>query len=330
LIPPATRFREDVLALLQARSSDALPALLAARLAAALPGARSRVLRVHSASAARIKGTEDSQEFFVTDPARLEPPLAIGSDAALLDAITSRRALSLAAGAGSTRLIAALDALGEIRYLVDLSAEALDSHAEAALRDVIEVAQSYFERLVDAETDPLTRLSNRRVFKSRIDADLRRWIASGRAYYFAMLDIDHFKRVNDDFGHLYGDEILVHFANLMRRTFRAGDLPYRFGGEEFVLIYEAEAVSGGARALERFRAAVQDYDFPGVGTVTVSAGFTRIPDVATPAATLIDRVDRALYYAKEHGRNRICSFDELAAEGVLDARPAHSKDMTLF
>jgi len=163
-----------------------------------------------------------------------------------------------------------------------------------------------------------------------VDAGLRRWTSSGRPHFFAILDIDHFKRINDGFGHLYGDEILVLFANLMRRTFRAGDLLCRYGGEEFIVIFGVESGHGGESAMERFRAAMQACEFPGVGQVTVSAGFTRIAGASTPAAVLIDRADQALYYAKEHGRNRVCSWDALIAAGKLQPKAAVNRDVTLF
>ena len=146
-----------------------------------------------------------------------------------------------------------------------------------------------------------------------------------------MLDLDHFKRVNDDFGHLYGDEILVHFANLMRTTFRSADQLYRFGGEEFVVIFGVEPRErGGEATLERFRRAVEAHRFPGVGKVTVSIGFARVADALTPAPILIDRADEALYYAKEHGRNRVCGWEALVAAGEVKPKPPPKADVTLF
>jgi diguanylate cyclase (GGDEF)-like protein len=323
-------FAADILAMLQLRESEALPPWLAARVGAAGAGTRRRVLRVCPAGAARIKGLPDYEAYSIGDPTGKEAPTAIGLDAVLADAIRSRKPLTVVPGEVEMRLLFALKAVGEVRYVVELVGATSAFRAVEPLEAFATIASKYFERLVDAETDPLTRLSNRRAFRSDVASGLRQWSGSGRPHYFAMLDIDHFKRVNDDFGHLYGDEILVHFANLMRRTFRAGDRTYRFGGEEFVLIYGADPGAGGEKALERFRTAVETYRFPGVGRVTVSIGFTRIADNSTPEAMLIDRADQAVYYAKEHGRNRVCSWDELVEKGELESKTPANTDVTLF
>ena len=315
------------------RGSDALASWLAQRLARQNPKARCRVLRVFPAKAARIKSLPDFEAFAVADPSTREQPAAIGMDATLVAAIRSHRTLTIASGEGGRRTMVALAAAGEVRYLIDLF-EVIEGdiarEESPAAGPLAAIAAKYFERLVDAECDPLTRLSNRRVFQSHIDAGLRHWTTAGSGFYFALMDIDHFKRVNDNYGHLYGDEILVHFANLMRRTFRAGDHLYRFGGEEFVLVYGVDPGHGGERVLERFRAAVEAYEFPGVGRVTVSIGFTRIADAATPPASLIDRADQAVYYAKAHGRNRVCHWEALVAAGSLPPRASDNKDVTLF
>ena len=320
----------DIGAMLDVGASDALPAWLSERLGSRYPLARRRILRVFPGKAARLKGS-GMEAFAVMDPTLHEPPVPTGVDKPLVEVIRSRAALTVVAmPGGGSRLLVALDAYGEVRYLIEMSGVISFPGTEAAaLSEFVTIVSKYFERLVEGETDPLTRLSNRRVFHSHVDAGLRRWTDSGRPHFFAILDIDHFKRINDGFGHLYGDEILVLFANLMRKTFRAGDLLYRFGGEEFVVIYGIDKARSGEEALERFRKAVEAHEVPGIGQVTVSAGFTRIADISTPAAILIDRADQAVYYAKAHGRNRVCSWDALAAKGEIEGR-IPGRDLTLF
>jgi len=317
-----------ILEMLQLRSSDALPGWLAAKLAALYPPARSRVLRVCPGAAARHRSQPRYAVFSMEESLMHDAPHLVAIDALLVEAIREARPWCLVRSARSTRLLVTLAVAGEVRFVVELSGafQAGDGTRIAAFASI---ASRYFERLIDAETDPLTRLFNRRAFQGQLDASLRRWVVGTRHWHFAVLDIDHFKRINDGFGHLYGDEILVRFAQLLRECFRASDMLYRFGGEEFVVLYGVGREEESDLPLERFRRAIEAYAFPGVGTVTVSAGHTRIPDATTPASTLIDRADRALYYAKSHGRNRVCSWDRLVAEGEI-AVSATPRDVTLF
>jgi diguanylate cyclase (GGDEF)-like protein len=326
---PAQRCSDDIAEMLGVKESDELPSWLAGRLGLMFPRTRQRVLRVYPPRAARSKSYAQYAVFSMADPARHEPPILIAIDAMVVEAIRSRRPISLATGESGDRLLISLASAGEVRYLIDIVGQ-VEAEEATDLCTFTSIASRYYERLVDAETDPLTRLCNRRVFHSHVDSGLRRWIASGRSYYLAVLDIDRFKRINDDFGHLYGDEILVHFANLLRRSFRAGDLLYRFGGEEFVLIYGVDKDKGGEQTLERFRATVEGYAFPGVGRVTVSIGFARITDASTPSVTFIDRADQAVYYAKAKGRNRVFSWEALEAAGELATKVAPNKEVTLF
>jgi diguanylate cyclase (GGDEF)-like protein len=319
----------EIESMLDVRSSDALASWLAERLGLRFPRSERRILRVFPGKAARVKGSAGSEPYSVLDQSMRDPPVFVGLDVPLVDAIRARAALSISNSPRGTRLLASLAFGEEVRYLVELTGD-VPAGAAAALSDFVSIVNRYFERLCDAESDPLTRLWNRRVFQNHVETGLKRWIDSGRAHFFAVLDIDHFKRINDGFGHLYGDEILVLFANLMRKTFRAGDLLYRFGGEEFVVVYGVESGRSGAEALERFRAAVEGFEFPGVGRVTVSSGFTRIADASTPVASLIDRADQALYYSKSHGRNRVSSWDALVAANELKLPVAPNKDVTLF
>jgi diguanylate cyclase (GGDEF)-like protein len=316
----------EFLAMLDVETSDALPGWLAETLRARQKGATGRVLRVHPARAARIKSAASAMEAFAVAGGVEDQPVPLGDDPVLVEAVRARKPCAVRADVGA-RLLVPLVAGGAVRHLVDV--RGLDDVRPDD--PLLLLAGKYYERLVEGETDPLTRLANRRLFQQQVDEGVKRWACTGRAYYFAMLDLDRFKRINDDFGHLYGDEILVHFANLMRATFRSGDQLYRFGGEEFVVIFGVEPPErGGEATLERFRRAVEEYDFPGVGKVTVSIGFTRVAEANTPAAMLIDRADEALYFAKEHGRNRVCGWEALVEAGEIAPKAAPKGEVTLF
>ncbi|HKK15693.1 MAG TPA: GGDEF domain-containing protein [Gammaproteobacteria bacterium] len=164
------------------------------------------------------------------------------------------------------------------------------------------------------ERDALTHLSNRQTLALTLNDIIvfyrNRKIREDLKYsWVAILDIDHFKHINDQFGHLYGDEVLLHFSYLMERIFRHTDFLFRYGGEEFVVIINNCDEKGATLSLERFRESVRIYDFPS-GKITVSIGCTMI-DTIVPPSLLLERADRALYHAKNNGRNQVVLFNEL-------------------
>lgn len=165
------------------------------------------------------------------------------------------------------------------------------------------------------ERDVLTTLPNRQSLDARLMQVCQHYCDKpvadkihDKSSWLAILDIDHFKRVNDDFGHLYGDEVLLIFSQLMGKKFRYNDFLFRFGGEEFVVVLNLATQETALSAFNRFREAVANYHFPTVGKVTVSIGVTHIDNAAMPSA-LLDRADKSLYYAKEHGRNQVVLFE---------------------
>ncbi len=199
------------------------------------------------------------------------------------------------------------------------------------LDGIVAIFRNYIDLLDDVERDTLTRLKNRKTFDENInrvilhsatlasgrEADDRRRFPGPHDYHWlGMLDIDHFKRVNDEFGHVFGDEVLLLFAGLMRRAFRAGDLLFRYGGEEFVVVLEPTTYDDARLVFERFRQAVESHDFPQVGRVTCSIGFIRILPGDISAA-VIGHADQALYFAKRNGRNRVCSYELLVQQGSI-------------
>jgi diguanylate cyclase (GGDEF)-like protein len=123
--------------------------------------------------------------------------------------------------------------------------------------------------------------------------------------------------VNDTFGHIYGDEVLLLLSQLMKNTFRPSDLLFRFGGEEFVVIVQTENQKISADIFERFRIAVEKYNFPQVGQITISTGATRLMAEHAIASEIVGRADQALYLAKENGRNKLFLYEDLIKNGHL-------------
>ena len=190
-----------------------------------------------------------------------------------------------------------------------------------------------FQNLLDySERDSLTGLLNRKTFddaftkllktsaqeqSQNVSADEERRHCDGeKQQWLAVLDIDHFKRVNDQFGHLYGDEVLILVANLMRSSFRPSDKLFRFGGEEFVILLRSTTKEEADLVFNRFRENIANNPFPQVGKVTISIGFSHI-NPFEPAVGIMGRADQALYYAKSNGRNQVCHYEDLVNTGLL-------------
>ena len=152
----------------------------------------------------------------------------------------------------------------------------------------------------------LTKLHNRQTFVTTLEQVLnfyREMAPSGKGSFMAILDIDHFKQVNDKFGHMQGDEVLIHFANLMRKSSRHADFLFRYDGEEFVVIINQADQTAALALLDSFRLSVKPFSFPS-GHITVSIGVTEV-NPNTPIPTMIEIADEALYLAKHNGRDRI-------------------------
>jgi diguanylate cyclase (GGDEF)-like protein len=206
-----------------------------------------------------------------------------------------------------------------------------------------------FSNLLDyGERDSLTELLNRKTFdgsflKATVEQEPSRPLSRGvpygdaerrdakptGSYWLAMIDIDHFKRVNDNYGHLIGDEVLLLLARLMRSHFRFHDQLYRFGGEEFVVLMRCHGESAAFNVLERLRELTQQHLFPQVGTITISIGFTEIKTGDSPSGAF-ERADKAVYYSKEHGRNQVCSYAGLVIKGEMTDLAANIGDVELF
>lgn len=172
-------------------------------------------------------------------------------------------------------------------------------------------AQGYREHLEEqrqkALVDPLTGLPNRAAWSERLEHEVMQWQQHGNSLLLAMLDLDHFKRINDNYGHLAGDKVLKIIATVLRKRLRGSDFIARFGGEEFVLLMPDTSLPVGAKLLETLRAAIEACPFHFKGervTISVSIGVSAFK-VGEHSDLVLKRADQALYRAKNAGRNRI-------------------------
>lgn len=166
-------------------------------------------------------------------------------------------------------------------------------------------AQLYSQMQRQALTDALTSCLNRRSFEMQLEHDLQLAIRGRQPVSLVMIDMDHFKRVNDTFGHNAGDDVLRSLAGMLRKELRAMDTAARYGGEEFAVILPQVGVKDAEMIAERLRAIVEKMQVPGVGHVTASFGIASFPLHATSREQLVTTADRALYAAKHAGRNRV-------------------------
>lgn len=159
--------------------------------------------------------------------------------------------------------------------------------------------------------DSLTQLYKREFFFSELHREFDRAKRHDRPLSVCLMDIDYFKRVNDEYGHLCGDEVLKQFADLIRQSLREGDICGRYGGEEFAIVLPETDAHGAWMAAERIRTAIESNQFSITGgrkkRITVSLGVASMLDRYSDKMQLLDAADRALYEAKEQGRNRTVS-----------------------
>jgi diguanylate cyclase (GGDEF)-like protein len=167
--------------------------------------------------------------------------------------------------------------------------------------------------------DDLTQLNNRRDLFIRLKQEIARSKRTRVQFSILMIDVDHFKAVNDNFGHLRGDRVLTEIAQILKENCREMDVPCRYGGDEFVVIMPETDRWAAEKAAQRVLQKLSSHLFPGYEHqpdlhLTVSIGAATFPtDISTPTS-LLERADQALYLAKNTGRNRICKDEEIAEE----------------
>lgn len=169
--------------------------------------------------------------------------------------------------------------------------------------------KSYLDSCEEAAfTDHLTGLANRRRFERQLDREVARTLRYSHAFSLLMLDIDHFKLVNDTYGHEAGDHVLTKLGRILQEGTRGIDLAARIGGEEFGIILTETELNQAVEVADRLRLAIKGMDVPNVGPITASFGIAECPSGATTTRELVVKADAALYKAKREGRDRVAGM----------------------
>jgi diguanylate cyclase (GGDEF)-like protein len=255
-----------------------------------------------------------------------------------------KASIQIAVDDGMLSVMTVMESRSTTTYLVINSANALRSNDRHMIDGMLQIYRNFCQLLQESQTDSLTGLANRKTFdecfsrvyelqpfgteECTVAVDLRHPAAQA-SYWLAMIDIDHFKSVNDRFGHLYGDEVLILLAHLLKNALRNDDLVFRFGGEEFVLMIRCQGREEATGLLERLRHSVESQDIPQVGQVTISLGATEMVR-NTFAGTLLDYADKALYYSKQNGRNRLTFFEDMVGQGLAVREAAPDENLDFF
>ncbi len=178
--------------------------------------------------------------------------------------------------------------------------------------------------------DPLTGLYNRRYLEEMLDREIRRAVRAEQALGLLMLDLDHFKKFNDTYGHDAGDTVLRESGTFLAKSIRAEDVVCRFGGEEFVIILPTANLGAACARAERIRSKLREltvlHQGQSLGMVTVSVGVSALPEHGTSPKELLEAADAALYRAKREGRDRVAAAEaRLTADAKLSATGASAR-----
>lgn len=216
--------------------------------------------------------------------------------------------------------------------------EALNEHQQFMLRSFARIYENFFNIVLDSETDSLTGLLNKKAFYSQVATAMEQdpgtvQLADNRHsepgyFWLVIFDVDKFKKINDTFGHLYGDEILLLVANTMAEIFDESDLLFRFGGDEFVVLMSPRTKAEARAVLQAFQQAIAGIKNDKLWQVTCSMGGVNASGAENPSDLLV-QADRALYYVKEHGRAQVAFYCDLLEQGEL-ANAHFDDDIELF
>ena len=202
---------------------------------------------------------------------------------------------------------------------VEQSSSELTQQLEKAKQEGNELRQKLEEAEREATRDVLTGLYNRKYFNKAIQALQDRYREEAAPFSVIMMDIDHFKKINDTFGHKVGDSVLEFIGQTMTGSVKGRDVPARYGGEEFIVLLPATPSEGACKLAESLREQISSKTLKitktqtTIGVVTVSCGVAEVREDDT-VDSIVDRADKALYLAKRSGRNKVMSEKDLPAD----------------
>ncbi|ATC95704.1 GGDEF domain-containing protein [Pseudoalteromonas tunicata] len=210
----------------------------------------------------------------------------------------------------------------------------LHSEQQVLLNSYCRIYENYLTILNENERDKLTSLLNRQTFDRKIKLLMENQIndhfkvrteKTNRKHHddstswLAMVDIDHFKKINDTYGHICGDEVLLLLAQRMSAFFRASDLVFRFGGEEFVIVFEPTTQELINKRLAAFMEQIRSTHFPFIKQLTLSIGIARMSPYDFPIS-VIENADKALYFAKNSGRDQVIFYSDVPKANIQESQ----------
>lgn len=204
-----------------------------------------------------------------------------------------------------TRFLAASAVVAYATYFF----EASSASAYKELQKIRKKEKNYLAKLKKLSlTDQLTGLYNRRYFDGHFEIEQKKLTRNGKNLSLIMLDLDHFKIVNDSHGHQVGDQLLIEFAVLLQSMVRDTDFLARWGGEEFIILLPETTVENAENVAEKIRIAITEHHFEHIGSLSASFGVTEVSLTSNTTRDAIQKADTALYQAKAEGRNKVVRF----------------------
>jgi diguanylate cyclase len=215
-------------------------------------------------------------------------------------------------------LRAIVEGLVQATIGMEATNKTLTASLQASRQEISQLQEKVDALRIDSQTDSLTSLANRKYFDRELDRHIAETTAGNEPLCLLLLDIDHFKKINDTFGHMAGDEVLRVVAHAFRQHVQPSDVAARLGGEEFAIIFPKAPLCAVQKVADQIRSRVKTMHFlkrstgESIGSVTVSGGIAAYRSGETPWS-LMQRADHCLYAAKRHGRNRVVGDEDALA-----------------